>query len=51
MSWLETAIGAAAAIGLVALALVAIFLLVAPRKLTRADCEDPPYGDPGGWKP
>jgi putative copper export protein len=44
MTILETAFGAAAAVGLLALALVGLFFLVAPRKLTRADVEEP-YGD------
>lgn len=39
MTWLETAIGAAAAVGIVALALIGAFLMGAPRRLTRADIE------------
>ena len=44
MTWIETAIGAAMAVGLLAMALIGVLHLLFPRRLTRADIEEP-YGD------
>ena len=39
MTLLETSVGAALVVGLVALALIGAFLIGAPRRLTRGDIE------------